>query len=112
MIVQLDLVLLNELSEVMGDDMAMLVDSYFTDSTTKIQSLLNMKLATEQDAICKLAHNLKGSSRNLGATELADYFAKIENLARVDNLTSEDFVLDRINELFQSTRAALSEKFL
>ena len=112
MTVQLDLVLLDELSEVMGDDMAMLVDSYFTDSATKIQSLLKMKLATEQDAIYKLAHNLKGSSRNLGATELADYFAKIEGLARTNNLTGENFVLDRINELFLSTRKALTDKFL
>ena len=112
MTVQLDLALLDELSEVMGEDMAMLVDSYFTDSADKIESLLEMKLATEQDAIYKLAHNLKGSSRNLGTSELADYFAKIENLARANNLTDEDFKPERINELFQSTREALSDKFL
>ncbi|MCF6194571.1 MAG: Hpt domain-containing protein [Kangiellaceae bacterium] len=112
MTVQLDLALLDELSEVMGDDMSMLVSSYFTDSASKIQSLLEMDLTTEQDDIYKLAHNLKGSSRNLGAIELADYFAKIEKLARADNLTAVDFKPELINALFQSTRQTLSNKFL
>ena len=109
---QLDLALLEELSEVMGDDMAMLVDSYFSDSAPKIQSLAAMDLDTEQEAIYQLAHNLKGSSRNLGAVELADYLAEIENLARAGNLTSKDFDVVLINQLFQNTHRALSDKFL
>jgi len=112
MTTQLDLSLLEELSEVMGDDMAMLVDSYFEDSVPKILSLVEMDLHTQQDAIYKLAHNLKGSSRNLGAIELSDYFAEVENFAKAGKLTSKDFDAVQINKLFENTRQALSDKFL
>ncbi len=108
----LNLELLNELSEIMGDDMEMLLEAYFEDSRPKIASLIKLDISTQQDAIYKLAHSIKGSSRNVGVVELSDYCEKLEKLARQGQLTKQDLDANLLNVLFQDACKALEEKIL
>lgn len=108
----LDLELLKELSEIMGGDMAMLIEAYFEDSRPKIASLIDLDINTQQDAIYKLAHSLKGSSRNLGVVEFSDYCEKIEKLSREGQLTVLDRDAKQLNTLFQDACKALKEEIL
>lgn len=108
---QLNLELLKELAEVMGDDMNMLIDSYFEDSEPKLKSLIAMDLETEQDAIYKLAHSLKGSSRNVGVIGFSDYCETVEKLAREGSLTGEDFNVNELTKRFTDARDALKSHF-
>ncbi len=108
----LNLSLLSELSEIMGDEMGMLIESYFEDSRLKIADLLNKDLGTQQEQIYKLAHSLKGSSRNVGVVEFSDYCEKIEKLARGGRLTRKDISTERLNTLFEGAEKALRERYL
>jgi len=108
----LNLELLSELAEIMGDDMKMLIEAYFEDSRPKIASLIDSDVNTEQDAIYKLAHSLKGSSRNVGVVDFSDYCEKIEKLARQGKLTEQDLDANLLNELFQGACTALEEQIL
>ncbi len=108
----LDLEVLNELVDIMGDDMAMLLNSYFADSQTKLDELAKMDWRTEQEAIFRMVHALKGSSRNVGVVGFSDMCEDIESLARASNLTQEDFDLTRLNQLFQVACAELKARYL
>ncbi len=97
---------LDELIEIMGDDMSMLIDSYVEDTRLKLEQLAEFDIKTQQQAIFRLAHSLKGASRNVGVAAFADACEQIENLARAEQLTQKQF--DQI-ELVQLFEAAINE---
>lgn len=108
----LNLGVLDELVDIMGDDMAMLLNSYFTDSQNKLDELAKMNWQTEQEAIFRMVHALKGSSRNLGVIGFSDMCDNIESQARANTLTQEDFDLTSLNQLFEVACAELKERYL
>ena len=108
----LNIEVLNELVDIMGDDMGQLLNSYIADSQNKLKSLAKMNLATEQEAIFRMAHSLKGSSRNVGVAQFSNYCEQIELLAREENLTANDFDLAVLNKLFEQAAAQLTERYL
>jgi len=108
----LDLEVLNELVEIMGDDMAMLLNSYFSDSQNKLDQLAKMDWQTEQETIFRMAHALKGSSRNLGIVGFSDMCESIESQARANNLSQNDFDLSALNQHFKAACAELRERYL
>ena len=108
----LNLEVLNELVDIMGDDMAMLLNSYFTDSQNKLDELAKMDWQTEQEPIFRMAHALKGSSRNVGIVGFSDMCEDIESQARANKLTQEDFDLATLNQLFEVACAELKERYL
>lgn len=108
----LDLEVLDELVDIMGDDMAMLLNSYFTDSQNKLDELAKMNWQTEQDAIFRMAHALKGSSRNVGLVGFSDMCENIESHARANQLTQEDFDLTILNQLFEVACTELKQRYL
>ena len=108
----LDLEVLNELVDIMGDDMAMLLTSYFNDSQSKLDELAKMNWQTEQESIFRMVHALKGSSRNLGVIGFSDMCDDIESQARANKLTQKDFDLITLNQLFEVACAELKERYL
>ncbi|MGB0495868.1 MAG: Hpt domain-containing protein [Kangiellaceae bacterium] len=108
----IDVDTLNNLAEIMGDDMNMLIETYIEDCTGKVAELCEMDLETQQDELFKMAHSLKGSSRNIGVIEFADYCAEAERLARNGELTESDFDVPTINIMFTRAVNELKAKYL
>ena len=108
----IDVETLNNLTEIMGDDMRMLLDTYIDDCTCKVSEICAMSLETQQDDIFRMAHSLKGSSRNIGVTEFADYCSEAERLARAGELTVNDFDPDSIQLLFNRAVSELKNVYL
>jgi len=108
----IDVQTLTDLAEIMGDDMGMLLETYIDDCTGKVTEICTMSLATDQDEIFKMAHSLKGSSRNIGVTEFADYCAEAERLARTGELTQSDFNPETIQLLFNRAVNELKSNYL
>jgi len=107
----LDLEVLEELVDIMGDDMQMLLESYFADSTAKIDELGQMDLQTEQEKIFRMAHALKGSSRNVGVVDFSNLCEKIEKFARDENLTSEVFDFENLKALHHQATEELKQRY-
>jgi HPt (histidine-containing phosphotransfer) domain-containing protein len=107
----LDQEVLDELVDIMGDDMSMLIDSFKDDSQQKIALLGKMSVETQQQEIFKMAHSIKGSARNVGLSAFADLCEHIETQARAGVLTLEDFDLESVNSLFVASSSLLSEKY-
>ena len=88
--------------------------SMYLEQTTK--QLCKLKEAvTEQDleSISLIAHQIKGSSANLGATHLADACSRLEKESIIGNLHSSGQLMDEISGTFDRTevqiRALLEE---
>jgi len=108
----LDLEILDELVDIMGDDMGMLLNSYFSDSQTKLAELSQMVIQTDQEKIFRMVHALKGSSRNVGVVVFSDVCEKIEQLARAGNLTENDFDIENLNQLHIQATDELKQRYL
>ena len=106
----LDQELLSELVEIMGDDMPMLITSYLDDTKAKLITMNRLQILTHQDDIFRLAHSLKGSSRNVGVIDFANYCEEIELLARYSKLTDKSFDLSKLNTLFEVGASQLSDR--
>ena len=105
-----DQTMLDELLDIMGDDMQMLVDSYVADTTEKLEQLEKLNLANDSEAIFRLAHSLKGSSRNLGVTEFANYCELIEEKSRIGQLDENNYSHEQLTQLFESAVLVIKQK--
>ncbi len=108
----LDLEVLNELVDIMGDDMEMLINTYIDDSNTKLDQLIAMEPTIDQDKIFRLAHSLKGSSRNVGVIEFSNYCEEVETLAKHSNLTAAAFDIEKFGALFKESVEELKQRFV
>lgn len=106
----IDLETMNELVDIMGDDMSMLIDSYIADTRTKLAQLAELHPDSEQESIFRLAHSLKGSSRNIGVSAFADYCEIIEAQARAQELSSNDLNLEELSRLFDNAINAIQQR--
>ncbi|MDQ7050960.1 MAG: Hpt domain-containing protein [Enterobacterales bacterium] len=104
--------MLQDLTEIMGDDMKLLITSYIQDSQNKIAEWASLDIVKQQNEIYRMAHSLKGSSRNVGAMLFADYCEKVETLARQESLTSKDFSIEQLRCLFDAVHTELKQMFL
>jgi HPt (histidine-containing phosphotransfer) domain-containing protein len=77
----IDSQILATLRDVMGDDYALLIDTYLSDSATRIDSLTTALANHDADTVRRAAHSFKGSSSNIGAPRLAEYCGVMEALA-------------------------------
>ena len=100
---------LDELVEIMGDDMQMLIDSYILDTRQKLEQFAVLDPNEDQEPILRLAHSLKGSSRNLGVITFANYCESIEDTARNGRLAASSIDLAKMNKLFEEAVLAIGK---
>ncbi len=89
-----------------NDDMLReLVSMYLSETDSQIGSL-----NTQQDpgAVARIAHQLKGSSANLGARQLADAFSRLETMANLGDLSDAGELMEEIQGTFDRTRVKLN----
>ncbi|TQV86709.1 Hpt domain-containing protein [Aliikangiella coralliicola] len=103
----LDLQIIDELKLIMGDDIGMLLETYFSDSVIKIQELSEIaershsEVTDDSDIIRRTAHSLKGSSKNVGAKNLAQLCELLETNARNNQLENLSIQVEDITQAFE-----------
>jgi HPt (histidine-containing phosphotransfer) domain-containing protein len=84
----LDPVVLSELAAMVGDDVAFvgeIVDTYRADAATQLAGMDASLAAGDLETLGRHAHTLKGNSRTVGATTLAEMAAVLEAQAGAGN---------------------------
>lgn len=104
----LDYDTLNTLKQVMEDDFALLIDTFFQDSTDRIETLYNVIKGTEADLIRRAAHSFKGSSSNIGAPYLSSLCSALEQKALANNFNGLTDDVHAIAEEFAQVKTLLS----
>lgn len=106
----LDEEILTELIDIMGDDMSMLLDSYTSDAAKKLEDLAGFVPGQDDEKIYRMAHSLKGSSRNVGVFKFANYCESLEKKAKQGELSAADFDVEKAKSLYESSIQALTKR--
>jgi HPt (histidine-containing phosphotransfer) domain-containing protein len=110
-----DMELLNAFAELQADDEAdlivELIDLYLTDAPQRILAIREAALANEWLLLKRAAHNLKGSSANLGIRQVAETCRKLEGTDYVLSTESVEKLLQQLDDEFaRASEALLSER--
>ena len=105
-----DMEMLNAFEELQLDDgsdlVVELIDLYLFDAAERVSHIRDASIATEWVLLKRAAHNLKGSSSNLGLRKVAEICQKLEWMDRQD---SPEAVADQVRLLeYESARANAS----
>lgn len=86
-----------------------LVDIYVEDAEERLAEIKEALISADEDALGRTAHQLKGSSANMGVVSVADHAKKLEDLAREHAISDAAEVLPSLEHEFARARAALRE---
>jgi HPt (histidine-containing phosphotransfer) domain-containing protein len=99
---------LRELSDGNDDLLIELAEIFLRDGAARISTLRDAVTAREPQAVRMIAHVLKGASRNIGATKLADYCQTLEVAAKADNVANAGGIVHAIETEYGRVQTALS----
>jgi len=101
---------MKRLREFFGDDDAAIYEllQVFSVSLQQLQERLQLAVHDRSPAISALAHELKGSAANMGASRLAEVAAQSERAAQADNWHQFDDAYQRLHHEIQSVMDYIS----
>lgn len=103
-----DVEMLSELKSLMEDEFKTLLQTYLDDSRLRVSEISSAVAANDSTALRNAAHSLKGSSGNLGATNLAEICRELECMGRDNVLHDAKRVLEDMVEEYRIVAAILS----
>ncbi|MDH5432368.1 MAG: Hpt domain-containing protein [Gammaproteobacteria bacterium] len=103
---------LDELRILMGDELKLLYETFLEDATAKVQQLEGVAAEQDFDKTGRLAHSLKGSSRNIGAFYLSDLCESLEKSAKIESSDNWKFLISDIKDSFERTAAEINHSIL
>jgi HPt (histidine-containing phosphotransfer) domain-containing protein len=106
----LDARALAELLETVGDDPAFVsevVDTYLADAPRQVEAMRSALAAGDLTTLGRAAHTLKGNSRDLGATALAEIARGLEERARAGDATDAGPQIEAAAAQLERVAAAL-----
>lgn len=86
----LDVALFEELRSILEEEFPLLISTYIQDSGVRVDHLRRALTQGDSDAVRKTAHNLKGSSANLGLVYLARLCQVVEEAASIGQLAEQE----------------------
>ncbi len=108
-LISLDMQVLDELRTVLGDDFGELIDDFLCDTKSRIEEMEAAVAKEDAKTIRWVAHSLKGSSSNIGATALSDESHCLEKMARSGNLIGIDGALHSLTKEFERVKELLNK---
>jgi len=97
---------ISNLKELFGEGFEGIVSTYFEDFESKSQALDAALKSKDFDVVLKLAHSLKGSSLNMGATGLANVCFQVEMASKSSNFQRIEQQNLELQKLYPQTKAA------
>ncbi len=97
---------LKDLDKLAPGFFADLVHTFSADSIRMIDAMMQAVYEQNMEVFCKEAHGFKGMAGNLGAQALFTLCARLESLARANNISEITALLDPLRQLNAQTIAA------
>lgn len=104
----LDFERFGQLKKLFGKTVADFVGIYLSEVPEKISKLKDACAQTDGKQMIDAAHSIKGTSINLGLTELAKMAKEVEQLARQNELGAVSAALVQLDQAFDRAREALN----
>lgn len=97
-----DVEALAELKDIMEDDFDILIDTFVSDSESKINTLSDIIAAADAEELRKVAHSLKGSSSNVCAAQFSEYARQLEHMGKEGTTEGAQQVFDQLKAEFSN----------
>lgn len=104
--------IVSELKLIMEDDINFLFSAYIEDCTVQLVDLARSISEHDSDKTRRIAHSLKGSSRNVGASVFSDFCERLEKDAREKSIDTWEPLLKEIESCFIETRNQIQKEIL
>jgi len=104
--------IVDELRIIMQDDLQVLFNAYLEDAECRLQELSSAVTAADCDLTRRIAHSLKGSSRNIGAAPFSDLCESLELAARDEQIALWDSLLEQMKKSFLATQIQIQQEVL
>lgn len=85
-----------------------LVDIYLEDAEVRLSELKEALISADSDSFGRTAHQLKGSSANMGAVSVSDWAKQLEQAGKTDGLAKAADMLPELEQAFARVRDELS----
>ena len=105
----LDMNVIAELRDVMGEQFGLLCERYIADTGQRLEAMTAAVAARDADTLRAQAHSLKGASANLGALGLADLCLAMEQLAKAGSWETAEGQLQALQQMGASVMAELPQ---
>ena len=103
---------LAELREVMEDEFEVLIRTYLTDSSERVDTLRASLQERDAESFTKSAHSFKGSCINIGAPRLGALCGDAELAGKEERLDEAVHILDDIQSEFSTVRQLLERTLI
>lgn len=104
-----DISALQDLKDIMEDEYANLINTFITDSSTKLDELATIIARADADGLRKTAHSLKGSSSNICAGALSEQARQLEFMGKEGQVEGAAVLLEQMKTEFQTVKTILSQ---
>ena len=98
---------ISELALMLDEEFPEFVRTFISHSENLILILKQQLKARDTDGFITSIHSLKGSCRNVGAEQLADYCLQMETVARNASITSVDTDFISFDKEFEQLKSTL-----
>lgn len=95
------------LKEVMEGDFALLLDTFFEDSSQRLLDLKEILDQQDAEAFRRCAHSFKGSAGNMGALALTQLCQQAEEMGLSQDLVDAEDLIVKITSEYQSVKVLL-----
>ncbi|HVL02515.1 MAG TPA: Hpt domain-containing protein [Dongiaceae bacterium] len=100
---------LQDLKDIMEGEFKTLIDTFISDSSSKLEELAAAVATNDADALRKVAHSLKGSSSNICAGELSELARQLEFMGKEGSTQGSIDILQRMRDEFATVASILQE---
>lgn len=101
--------IIEELVPVMGNDMAEFIGTFITYSAVLLGQMTAHAEKGDLGSLIMVVHSFKGSSRNIGATALADRLSELEATLRQAGMAGIDPAFGPVHSDYQDVCSALQQ---
>jgi len=108
----LDNSIILSLKDIMGEDFALLVNTYMTDARERLSALEQALTVSDFRKLQTIAHSFKGSSSNLGARHLSLLCGELESHAAAGDLATLPASVTAIGDELNRVVIALQNELL
>lgn len=99
--------LLKELKEIMGDDFDILVNTFLSDSAQRIESIQVAIAQKDAKQLREAAHSFKGSALNLAADRLTLICKDLEDMGKKNVFNDAENKLTMLTKEFEAVKLIL-----
>lgn len=105
----LDTTVVESLKELLGEKFLVMVDAFVSDGELKLSKIRSALIEQDLSVVASEVHGIKGSSQNIGATELATISAELEQQARANDATGIKQKLSAVEQVFAAVCKELKD---